>query len=70
MCAAIAVARGGARVILVQNSPALGGNQSGDMNVGISGEDCAGCRTVFCEDHLLQGDLLHAVDDRDEITLC
>ena len=42
MCAAIAAARGGAKVVLVQNRPVLGGNQSSEMKVGISGADCSG----------------------------
>ena len=42
MSAAISAARGGARVILVQDRPVLGGNQSSEMQIGICGADSSG----------------------------
>lgn len=42
MSAAISAARAGARVILVQDRPVLGGNQSSEMQVGICGADGSG----------------------------
>lgn len=46
MSAAISAARGGASVVLVQDRPVLGGNQSSEMQVGISGADCSGGATA------------------------
>lgn len=42
MCAAISAARGGAQVVLIQDRPVLGGNQSSEVQVGICGADCSG----------------------------
>ncbi|NIN93463.1 MAG: FAD-dependent oxidoreductase, partial [Anaerolineae bacterium] len=42
MCAAIAAARHGAKVALVQDRPVLGGNASSECRVGIGGADRGG----------------------------
>ena len=42
ICAAISAARNNANVIFIQDRPVLGGNQSSEMQVGISGADCSG----------------------------
>jgi len=42
MCAAIAAARHGAKVLLMQDRPVLGGNASSECRVGISGADRSG----------------------------
>lgn len=46
MMAAVSAARSGVKVILVQDRPVLGGNQSSEMRVGISGADCSGSATA------------------------
>lgn len=46
MSAAIAAARSGAQVILIQDRPVLGGNQSSEMQVGICGADASGGATA------------------------
>lgn len=42
MCTSIAAAREGAKVILIQDRPVLGGNQSSELQVGICGADYSG----------------------------
>lgn len=42
MCAAISAARHGARVVLMQDRPVLGGNASSECRVGIGGADRSG----------------------------
>lgn len=44
VCAAIAAARNGASVALVQDRPVLGGNASSEIRMHISGADCSGGR--------------------------
>lgn len=44
VCAAIAAARNGAQVILVQDRPMLGGNSSSEIRMHIVGADCHGHR--------------------------
>ena len=44
VCAAIAAARHGARVILLQDRPVLGGNASSEVRMHICGADCSGGR--------------------------
>ena len=46
MCAAISASRCGAGVVLIQDRAILGGNQSSEMQVGISGADCSGGATA------------------------
>lgn len=43
-CAAIAAARNGAQVILVQNRPVLGGNASSEVRMHMVGANCSGAR--------------------------
>lgn len=40
VCAAIASARTGAKTVLIQNRPVLGGNTSSEIKVGVLGADC------------------------------
>ena len=42
LCAALAAARHGAKVALVQNRPVLGGNASSEMKMHICGASCGG----------------------------
>ncbi|MFC1461332.1 FAD-dependent oxidoreductase [Verrucomicrobiota bacterium] len=42
ICASIASARSGSRTALVHDRPVLGGNNSSEIRVGISGADCSG----------------------------
>lgn len=42
VCAALAAARNGASVVLVQNRPVLGGNSSSEIRVGVRGADGSG----------------------------
>ncbi|MGQ9729618.1 MAG: FAD-dependent oxidoreductase, partial [Candidatus Fervidibacter sp.] len=44
VCAAIAAARNGASVVLVQDRPVLGGNSSSEIRMHIVGADCHGGR--------------------------
>ena len=43
MCAAISASREGASVIIIQDRPVFGGNQSSEVQVGICGADSSGC---------------------------
>jgi glycine/D-amino acid oxidase-like deaminating enzyme len=40
LCAAISAARNGAKVVLVQDRPVLGGNASSEIKMHIVGADC------------------------------
>jgi len=53
-CAAIAAARHGARTILIQNRPVLGGNASSEIGIGIVGASCAGGRYDCRETGILE----------------
>lgn len=44
VCAAIAAARNGASVVLIQDRPVLGGNSSSEIRMHIVGADCHGGR--------------------------
>ncbi len=44
VCAAIAAARNGASVVLIQDRPVLGGNSSSEIRMHIVGADCHGSR--------------------------
>ncbi|MFA0773548.1 MAG: hypothetical protein KEFWMYNX_001573, partial [Candidatus Fervidibacter sp.] len=44
VCAAIAAARNGASVVLMQDRPVLGGNASSEIRMHIVGADCHGSR--------------------------
>jgi len=44
VCAAIAAARNGASVVLVQDRPVLGGNASSEVLMHVCGADCSGGR--------------------------
>lgn len=44
VCAAIAAARNGASVVLVQDRPVLGGNASSEVRMHVCGADCSGGR--------------------------
>ncbi|MFN3422504.1 MAG: FAD-dependent oxidoreductase, partial [Armatimonadota bacterium] len=44
VCAAIAAARNGVSVVLIQDRPVLGGNSSSEIRMHIVGADCHGSR--------------------------
>lgn len=54
VCAALAAARNGARVILVQDRSRLGGNASSEVKMHIVGADCHGGRPGWREGGLLE----------------
>ena len=54
VCAAIAAARHGARVILVQDRPVLGGNASSEVRMTVSGADVSGSRPNARETGILE----------------
>jgi hypothetical protein len=54
VCAALAAARNGARVILVQNRSLLGGNASSEVKMHIVGADCHGSRPGARESGLME----------------
>ncbi len=54
VCAALAAARGGARTVLMQDRPVLGGNSSSEIRVHVTGADCSGGRPGFREGGLLE----------------
>src|SRR3984957_15431454 len=54
ICAAIAAARQGIRVVLVQNRPVLGGNASSEIRMHIVGADCHGSRKGWRESGILE----------------
>lgn len=58
MCAAIAAARNGLRVVLVQDRSVLGGNASGEVRMHISGADCHGVRLGARESGIIEEILL------------
>lgn len=54
VCAAIAAARNGARVVLVQDRSVLGGNASSEVKMHIVGADCHGTRPGARESGLIE----------------
>jgi len=54
LCAAISAARGGARVVLVQDRSVLGGNASSEIKMHIVGADCHGTRPGRRESGLIE----------------
>lgn len=54
VCAAIAAAREGARVVLIQNRAVLGGNASSEVKMHIVGADCHGSRPGARETGLIE----------------
>ncbi|HEY3284769.1 MAG TPA: FAD-dependent oxidoreductase [Armatimonadota bacterium] len=54
VCAALAAARHGASVILVQDRGVLGGNASGEVRMHIVGADCHGARKGWRESGILE----------------
>ena len=54
MCAAMAAARHGARVALVQNRPVLGGNNSSEIRMHISGATLMGRRADARETGIIE----------------
>ena len=54
VCAAIAAARHGAKVVLVQDRPVLGGNASSEIKMHIVGADCHGGRPGARETGLIE----------------
>ena len=58
VCAAVAAARHGAKVVLVQDRPVLGGNASSEIRMHVLGADRAGLRPYARESGLLEEILL------------
>ena len=56
MCAAIAAARHGARVVVMQDRPLYGGNASSEIRMHICGADENGHKP-----HLTEGGILHEI---------
>ncbi len=56
--AAIAAARGGARVILCQDRPVLGGNASSEIRMHVVGADASGKRGVELETEAREGGII------------
>ncbi len=54
VCAAIAAARHGARVVLIQDRPMLGGNASSEIRMTVSGADVSGGRPNARETGILE----------------
>lgn len=54
VCAAIAAARNGARVLLVQDRSRLGGNASSEIKMHIVGADCHGSRSGWREGGIIE----------------
>jgi hypothetical protein len=54
VCAAIAAARHGAQVVLIQDRPVLGGNTSSEIQVHATGADCSGGRPHAREGGILE----------------
>ena len=53
VCAALAAARHGAQVVLVQDRPSLGGNASSEVRMHVCGADCSGGRPGWRESGLI-----------------
>ena len=58
LCAAIAAARHGSQVALVQNRPVLGGNASSEMKMHICGASCGGTKENLRETGIIEEILL------------
>jgi hypothetical protein len=54
VCAAVAVARHGAKVVLVQDRSRLGGNSSSEVKMHVVGADCSGGRPGWREGGLIE----------------
>ena len=54
VCAALAAARNGAKVVLVQDRSVLGGNASSEVKMHIVGADCHGTRTGARESGIIE----------------
>jgi hypothetical protein len=61
-CAAIAAARAGADVLLIQDRPMLGGNTSSEVRVHATGADCSGGRP-----HAREGGIMEEVRLEDSV---
>jgi len=61
ICTALAAARNGAEVILVQDRPVLGGNASSEIRMHIVGADCSGARGKALEVEAREGGIIEEI---------
>lgn len=61
VCCALAAAREGVRVILVQDRPVLGGNASSEIRMHVVGADCHGKRGIEWECEAREGGLIEEI---------
>jgi flavin-dependent dehydrogenase len=61
VCAALAAARNGAQVILIQNRPVLGGNASSEIRMHICGADGEGFRLSEFQTEVREGGLIEEI---------
>jgi heterodisulfide reductase subunit A-like polyferredoxin len=54
VCAAVAAARNGAKVVICQDRSRLGGNSSSEVKMHIVGADCSGGRAGWRESGLIE----------------
>jgi len=61
VCCALAAARCGAEVVLVQDRPVLGGNASSEIRMHIVGADCSGARGRVLEVEAREGGIIEEI---------
>ena len=61
ICCALAAARCGSRVLLIQDRPVLGGNASSEIRMHIVGADCSGARGKALEIEAREGGIIEEI---------
>lgn len=61
VCCALSAARNGARVIMVQDRPVLGGNASSEIRMHVVGADCHGARGELLSCEAREGGLIEEI---------